>query len=65
MLSTKDIIGNYEVTIASSEKPRKKLVISSIVSGDEVISYFTVYLDSKKVGSSVSSEKMLTKYNSL
>ena len=65
MLTTKDIVGNYEVTIASSEKPRKKLVISSIVSGDEVISYFTAYLDNKKVEASVHLNIVLTKYNNL
>jgi len=65
MLLTKDIIGNYEVTIASSEKPRKKLVISSIVRDDEVISFFTVYLDSKKVEASVYLQVVLTKYNNL
>ena len=64
-IEIKDVLGTYEVAVASSEKPRKKLVITTVVRGDDTISFFTVYSDNKKRMSSVDTVTAVAAYNSI
>tara|TARA_R110000868_G_scaffold33103_1_gene120576 strand:- start:86 stop:298 length:213 start_codon:yes stop_codon:yes gene_type:complete len=66
-IEIKDVLGTYEVAIASSEKPRKKLVITSMLSSnsDNIISFFTVYVDSQKKLSSKDIVTAVATYNSI
>jgi hypothetical protein len=62
-----DILGTYEVVIASSEKPRKKLVITNMLSSNstDILNFFTVYVDSQKKMSSKDIIIAVATYNSI
>ena len=62
-----DILGTYEYVIASSEKPRKKLVITTMLSSDSdnILNFFTVYIDSQKKLSSKDIVTAVATYNSI